>query len=169
MIIVLLLLFAIGVNISKRKKHRKKHTSVKRLTTTQHASYDKMKRACIQQQKQQERERVRIMKEQEKKEREAEKAREAEEKQRRKRQQAEADIMFLQNQSDLLMELIIANDEAIENLEKQIEIDKALRAYDSENRHSKHKEQLINKRITLENKLHTLERKIVAANYIITA
>jgi hypothetical protein len=81
--------------------------------------------------------------------------------------QAEADLDFLIRQQDQICELLYINDEEIESITERIRIDKATRSYDSEKRDYRKKEILLKKRIALESKLHTIEKRIAAAEYII--
>ena len=88
-------------------------------------------------------------------------------KQKAKITQAEADLDFLIRQQDQICELLYINDEEIESITERIRIDKATRSYDSEKRDHRQKEILLKKRISLESKLHTVEKRIAAAQYTI--
>lgn len=91
---------------------------------------------------------------------------EKEEKQRQKREEAEADILFLQSQLETAGDLLIEADNQLQAIEKQIEIDKALRSYDSEKKHRKQKEAVQRKLIAAENRYYSLEKKVARALYI---
>lgn len=91
---------------------------------------------------------------------------EKEEKQRRKREEAEADIIFLHSQLETAGDLLIEADNQLQAIEKQIEIDKALRSYDSEKKHRKQKEAVQRKLIAAENRYYSLEKKAARARYI---
>lgn len=91
---------------------------------------------------------------------------EKEEKQRRKREEAEADIIFLHSQLETAGDLLIEADNQLQAIEKQIEIDKALRSYDSEKKHRKQKEAVQRKLIAAENRYYSLEKKVARARYI---
>lgn len=91
---------------------------------------------------------------------------EKEEKQRRKREEAEADILFLRSQLETAGDLLIEADNQLQAIEKQIEIDKALRSYDSEKKHRKQKEAVQRKLIAAENRYYSLEKKAARARYI---
>lgn len=91
---------------------------------------------------------------------------EKEEKQRQKREEAEADIIFLQQQLETAGELLIEADNQLQAIEKQIEIDKDLRSYDSEKKHRKQKEAVQRKLIAAENRYYSLEKKAARARYI---
>lgn len=91
---------------------------------------------------------------------------EKEEKQRQKREEAEADMLFLQSQLETAGDLLIEADNQLQAIEKQIEIDKALRSYDSEKKHRKQKEAVQRKLIAAENRYYSLEKKAARARYI---
>lgn len=91
---------------------------------------------------------------------------EKEEKQRQKREEAEADILFLRSQLETAGDLLIEADNQLQAIEKQIEIDKALRSYDSEKKHRKQKEAVQRKLIAAENRYYSLEKKAARALYI---
>ena len=89
-----------------------------------------------------------------------------EEKQRQKMEEAEADILFLQSQLEMAGDLLIEADNQLQAIEKQIEIDKALKSYDSEKKHRKQKEAVQRKLIAAENRYYSLEKKVARARYI---
>lgn len=101
--------------------------------------------------------------------RQQEKANQQAEKARQKKEQAHADIEFYQMQLDKTIEMLSAADNELNELEKQIQIDRLMRSYDKASKREKQKTQVENRIISLENKVHAIETKLAKAYYITQA
>jgi len=99
--------------------------------------------------------------------RQQEKQRIAEEKQLQKEQTAENDMIFLKGRIDQLYSLLWDLDDEITETEKQIEIDNLMRSYDKMKKKIGKKNQLIKKRLAIENQIHATENRINKAKYIL--
>ena len=91
------------------------------------------------------------------------------EKARQKKEQAYADIEFYQTQLDKTIEMLSAADNELNELEKQIQIDRLMRSYDKASKREKQKTQVENRIMSLENKVHAIETKLAKAYYITQA
>lgn len=156
---------------SKMSRHRpQKQLTSARSSQTQIITIKQLqaqRRQHERERRQQEAEHQRQIKEAERAARERERAEMQAEKLRQKKQQAEADIAFLTEQQDQIVELLIINDKALEKIALQIEIDRATRSYDAETKDNKQREKLIKKKMEYETRLHSIEKRIAAAHYTI--
>lgn len=91
------------------------------------------------------------------------------EKARQKTEQAYADIEFYQTQLDKTIEMLSVADNELNELEKQIQIDRLMRSYDKASKREKQKTQVENRIMSLENKVHAIETKLAKAYYITQA
>jgi len=172
-IIALLWIYAISSFVYKRAGKRKRKPAQARRhneSCTQIITVKQLQaqvKAQETERRRQAQEQARILREQEKARAQATKAAAQAEKARQRKQQAQADVSFLIHQQEQICELLSINDRDIDTLNQSIEIDRLTRSYDSEIRDSRKKESLLKKQMALEAKLHTIEKKIAAAQYTI--
>lgn len=158
---LILLLIANDAGSGKRKQTGRRESRIEKAEAFYKLQEAQQKREA-QERKEAEARKRQYIKDLQKQRKEAEK----EEKQRRKREEAEADIIFLHSQLETAGDLLIEADNQLQAIEKQIEIDKALRSYDSEKKHRKQKEAVQRKLIAAENRYYSLEKKVARARYI---
>ena len=65
--------------------------------------------------------------------------------------------------------MLSAADNELNELEKQIQIDRLMRSYDNANKKEKRKTQIVNHIMSLENRVHAIETKLAKAYYITQA
>lgn len=111
--------------------------------------------------------RIRIA--EEKASKQAEKERKQVEENRRKKNQAENDIIFYQSQYDILYQLARQIESDIQEIEKQIEIDKLTHSYDKAKTKENKLYQLTKKQVSIENQLYSMQCRINKAKHIIKA
>ena len=81
-------------------------------------------------------------------------------------QNAEHDILHIQKQMDEYMPLLWRLDEEMQELERQISIAQQMGKVDAVNRYLKEKDKVQRKIISLENNIHTAEKKLAKAQFI---
>ena len=81
-------------------------------------------------------------------------------------QNAEHDIIHIQKQMDEYMPLLWRLDEEMQELDRQISIAQQMRKVDAVNRYQKEKDKVQRKIISLENNIHTAEKKLAKAQFI---
>lgn len=111
--------------------------------------------------------RIRIV--EEKAIKQAEKERQQAQKTEQRKQQAESDIMFYQSQYDILYQLARQIETDIQEIEKQIKIDKLMHSYDKAKTKENRLYQLTKKQVAIENQLYIMQNRINKAKHIIKA
>lgn len=111
--------------------------------------------------------RIRIS--EEKASKQAEKERQQAQKTEQRKQQAESDIMFYQSQYDILYQLARQIETDIQEIEKQIKIDKLMHSYDKAKTKENRLYQLTKKQVAIENQLYIMQNRINKAKHIIKA
>lgn len=111
--------------------------------------------------------RIRI--EKEKAIKQAEKERQQAQKTEQRKQQAENDVIFYQSQYDILYQLARQIETDIQEIEKQIKIDKLMHSYDKAKTKENRLYQLTKKQVAIENQLYIMQNRINKAKHIIKA
>lgn len=111
--------------------------------------------------------RIRI--EKEKAIKQAEKERQQAQKTEQRKQQAENDVIFYQSQYDILYQLARQIETNIQEIEKQIKIDKLMHSYDKAKTKENRLYQLTKKQVAIENQLYIMQNRINKAKHIIKA
>lgn len=111
--------------------------------------------------------RIRIA--EEKASKQAEKEKQQAEKTKQKKQQAESDIMFYQGQYEILYQLARQIESDIQEIEKQIAIDKLMHSYDRVKAKENKLYQLTKKQVSIESQLYSMQSRINKAKHIIKA
>ena len=111
--------------------------------------------------------RIRIAKE--KAIKQAEKERKQAEENQRKKNQTEADIIFFESQYEILYELARQVEADIQELTKQIKIDKLTHSYDRVKTKENKLYQLTKKQVSIESQLYSMQCRINKAKHIIKA
>ena len=99
----------------------------------------------------------------------AEKEKQQAQKTEQRKQQAESDIMFYQSQYEVLYQLARQVESDIQEIEKQIEIDKLTHSYDRVKTKENRLYQLTKKQVAIENQLYIMQNRINKAKHIIKA
>ena len=115
------------------------------------------------------REKEKTIKQYERLAKQAEKERQQAQKAEQRKQQAESDIMFYQTQYEVLYQLARQVESDIQEIEKQIEIDKLTHSYDRAKTKENRLYQLTKKQVSIESQLYSMQSRINKAKHIIKA